>query len=96
MNGKPAPDGYLAAAQRLGEAPSACLVVEDAPAGVAAAKQAGAAVVAVASTWPATELADADVLVDDLTGATRLVRAWAQHPPRDRGERERLLSAVAG
>jgi HAD superfamily hydrolase (TIGR01509 family) len=45
--GKPAPDVYLAAAAGLGLAPSACLALEDAPLGVAAALAAGMPVIAV-------------------------------------------------
>ncbi len=45
--GKPAPDGYILAAQRLGAAPEACLVFEDAPAGVLAGEAAGADVVVI-------------------------------------------------
>lgn len=45
--GKPAPDIFLTAARRLGVEPSACLVVEDSPAGVAAARAAGMRVVCV-------------------------------------------------
>lgn len=44
---KPAPDGYLAAAAALGIEPSACLVVEDSVAGIAAGLAAGAVVVAI-------------------------------------------------
>jgi HAD superfamily hydrolase (TIGR01509 family) len=40
-NGKPAPDIYLAAAQRLGVAPEECLAIEDAPAGIESAHAAG-------------------------------------------------------
>jgi putative hydrolase of the HAD superfamily len=44
---KPAPDLYLLAAERLGAAPEACVVLEDSPNGVAAAVAAGMPVVAV-------------------------------------------------
>jgi HAD superfamily hydrolase (TIGR01509 family) len=40
-NGKPAPDIFLLAATRLGVDPSACVVLEDAPAGLAAGHAAG-------------------------------------------------------
>lgn len=40
-NGKPAPDLFLLAAQRMGVAPEKCLVVEDSPAGILAAQNAG-------------------------------------------------------
>lgn len=45
--GKPAPDGYRLAAQRLGVAPEACLVFEDAPAGIQAGEAACARVLVV-------------------------------------------------
>lgn len=48
-HGKPAPDIFLRAASLLGADPAACLVVEDAPAGVAAGKAAGMQVLAVPS-----------------------------------------------
>jgi len=49
-HGKPAPDCFLLAAQRLGVAPDACLVFEDAAAGIAAAEAAGASVVVITAT----------------------------------------------
>jgi sugar-phosphatase len=58
--GKPAPDGYLQAAAALGAAPAECVVVEDAPAGVAAGKAAGMRVIAVAGTAPPDALREAD------------------------------------
>jgi sugar-phosphatase len=54
--GKPHPDPYLAAATRLGRAPGQCLVVEDAPAGVAAARAAGSPVLGVLGTVPEDRL----------------------------------------
>ncbi|GGL27024.1 HAD-IA family hydrolase [Caulobacter rhizosphaerae] len=45
--GKPAPDGYVLAAQRLGVSADACLVFEDAPAGVLAGEAAGAQVIVI-------------------------------------------------
>ena len=68
--GKPDPQGYLAAARGLGVPPAECVVFEDAPAGVAAAKAAGMYCVAVATTHPQAELAAADQVVPDLTKVT--------------------------
>lgn len=48
--GKPAPDGFLLAAARLGQPIADCLVFEDAPAGIQAAEAAGAAVMVVTAT----------------------------------------------
>lgn len=47
-NGKPDPEGYLAAARKLGVTPGHCLVVEDAEVGVRAARTAGARVAGIA------------------------------------------------
>lgn len=44
-NGKPAPDLFLLAAARLGIAPQDCIVIEDSPAGIMAAKAAGMRVI---------------------------------------------------
>jgi beta-phosphoglucomutase-like phosphatase (HAD superfamily)/fucose permease len=57
--GKPAPDPYLLAAERLGVDPAACLVLEDAPAGIAAARAAGMTVWAVTTTHDEHELGGA-------------------------------------
>lgn len=50
VNGKPAPDCFLLAAERLGVAATDCLVFEDAPAGIAAGEAAGCDVVVVTAT----------------------------------------------
>jgi mannitol-1-/sugar-/sorbitol-6-phosphatase len=69
-HGKPDPEGYLLAARRLGVNPGECVVVEDAPAGVSAGRAAGARVVAVTTSHPASVLDKADVIVDDLTAVS--------------------------
>ncbi|PSR15804.1 phosphatase [filamentous cyanobacterium CCP3] len=66
QRGKPAPDPYLLAAERLGFAPADCLVIEDAPAGVEAAAAASARVIAVATTNRAEDLARADAIAPAL------------------------------
>ena len=67
---KPAPDIFLAAARKVGRAPSACVVVEDALSGVAAAKAAGMRCVAVAHTFPEAQLAAADLVRDRIDRVT--------------------------
>jgi len=66
--GKPAPDGYRLGAERLGYAPSDCVVFEDAPAGIASARAAGARVVGVTTTHPAADLPGADATIADFRG----------------------------
>ncbi len=68
-HGKPAPDPFLLAARRLGVDPADCLVVEDAPKGLQAAKAAGCATLAVVTTTAREEL-DADLVVDDLAAVS--------------------------
>ena len=65
---KPDPEIYVRSAEGLGVGPEECVVVEDAVAGVAAARAAGCPVVAVAGTCSAQELRDAgaDRVVADL------------------------------
>ncbi|WP_033423891.1 HAD family hydrolase [Actinomadura flavalba] len=65
--GKPHPEGFAAAARRLGVPPGAMVAFEDAPAGVAAAKAAGMTCVGVTTTQPPAALVDADRVVVDLT-----------------------------
>lgn len=66
---KPSPDIFLLAAKRLGVDPANCLVVEDAPNGVEAAKAAGAQCLGVTSSFTAAQLnaKGADAIAPDLT-----------------------------
>ena len=64
--GKPDPEVFLTAAAKLGMAPARCVVVEDAPVGIEAAKRAGMAVVALVGTHPHDALTDANLVVDAL------------------------------
>ncbi|HEY7566595.1 MAG TPA: HAD-IA family hydrolase [Gemmatimonadaceae bacterium] len=66
QNGKPAPDGYLQAAHRLGWDAGECVVIEDAPAGIAAGRAAGARVIALETTFAANALGEASVIVGSL------------------------------
>lgn len=59
---KPAPDIFLAAARKLGLEPAVCTVIEDAVNGVQAARAAGMRCVAVAQTFPAERLTEADLI----------------------------------
>ncbi|HEV2716886.1 MAG TPA: HAD-IA family hydrolase, partial [Terriglobales bacterium] len=65
-NGKPNPEPYLKGAELLGVKPAECLVIEDAPAGIRAAHAGGMKVIALASTYPVSELQEADIVVRSL------------------------------
>jgi len=64
--GKPDPEVFLLAAQRLGLVPDQCVVFEDALVGIEAAKAGGMKVVAVTTTNPASALTAADLVVTRL------------------------------
>ncbi len=66
--GKPAPDIFLKAAEKIGMPPRHCLVFEDAPAGIAAAHAAGMKAVALLTSHPREEVAAADFIVPDFEG----------------------------
>jgi beta-phosphoglucomutase len=70
-HGKPDPEVFLVAAKKLGIQPRRCAVVEDAPAGIEAARRAGMAAVALTGTAARQKLAEnADVVVDCLRELT--------------------------
>jgi len=60
--GKPFPDSYLTAARKLNIKPNECIVVENAPYGIKAAKAAKMFCVAVTTSLPAQYLAKADIV----------------------------------
>lgn len=78
VHGKPAPDPYLKAAERLGHPPQDCLVIEDSVKGLQSARSAGCATLAVVTTTPRESLI-ADLVVDDLSRV-----AWVIDPATDR------------
>ena len=66
-HGKPAPDIFLKAAQKLGYQPEYCLVIEDAVAGVQAAHAAGMRCISVAGDRDLPGLRQAELMVKNLT-----------------------------
>jgi sugar-phosphatase len=67
--GKPDPEGYVKAAAKLGMAPDECIVLEDAPPGIEAARNAGMRAVGIAGTYSLDQLADAEAValrLDDI------------------------------
>lgn len=65
-HGKPAPDLFLHAAGSIGTDPARCVVVEDSPLGVEAARAAGMNVIGYAGMTPAERLAGADAVIDKM------------------------------
>jgi beta-phosphoglucomutase len=68
--GKPDPEVFQLAAKRLGVRPSQCAVIEDAPAGIAAARAAGMTAIALTGTAPTVKLGAAHLIVDSLRELT--------------------------
>ena len=66
VDGKPAPEGYFRAAERLDTEASSCVVIEDTPAGIAAGRAAGAITLAVTTTFSAAQLTAAELVVPSL------------------------------
>lgn len=66
-HGKPDPEVFLVAARRLGRDAQRCVVLEDAPQGVEAARRAGMAVLGITSSRPAEDL-PADRVVETFAG----------------------------
>ena len=77
--GKPDPQGYLVAANQLCVDPAMCVVVEDTPPGLEAARRGGMRSVGVSGTYPASALSAADQVVSRL-GELRITRAGCWPP----------------
>jgi sugar-phosphatase len=63
VQGKPHPEPYLKAALLLAVNPEECLVIEDAPAGIQSAHAGGMKAIGITSTFPASELKEADAVI---------------------------------
>ncbi len=90
--GKPHPEPYLRGAELLGATPDQCVVVEDAPAGVAAGKAAGCSVLAVLTThapetlsaadWRVATLADVQTTADPDRRLHLRFQPWVENGPK--------------
>ncbi|NHJ25647.1 MAG: HAD family phosphatase [Candidatus Lokiarchaeota archaeon] len=70
VRGKPEPDVFLITAQKLNVEPKNCIVIEDAPVGVTAAKKANMKVIALRTTHCNADLLNADITAPDLSFIT--------------------------
>lgn len=67
VKGKPDPEPYLAASDRMKITPENCVVIEDSPAGIEAAHKAGMRAIGIAFTHPREELAMAEAIADKIS-----------------------------
>lgn len=68
--GKPDPEPYLKGAQLMKVDPAKCIVIEDAPNGIRAGRAAGIRVIGVGTTYPVSELKEANAVVKTMEGIT--------------------------
>ena len=81
---KPAPDGYLKAAELLKLPPSNCVVLEDSPSGIRSAKAAGMKCIGVAHRQNPEQLQEADHVVPNLVNTQNLLQLLNHHPSKFR------------
>lgn len=72
-HGKPDPEPFLRGAEKLGVPPAMCLVVENAPLGITAAKRAGMRCIAVTTSLSAEHLGEADAIIERTTDVVRFL-----------------------
>lgn len=75
-HGKPAPDIFLTAAKRMEVSPDRCIVIEDAPAGIEAAKRAGMRCIGLTSTHDASSIKGVDAVVETLSDVRLVIDKW--------------------
>jgi beta-phosphoglucomutase family hydrolase len=68
--GKPDPEVFIKAVKRLKLKPSQCVVIEDAPLGILAAKNAGVKVIGITTCWKRMDLISADLVIGSFTAST--------------------------
>jgi len=71
--GKPDPEPYLLALEKLGVSKQGSLVIENAPYGIRSAKRAGLSCIALATSLPASELTGADRVVENISDLRKLL-----------------------
>ncbi|MEM7363203.1 MAG: HAD-IA family hydrolase, partial [Pseudomonadota bacterium] len=74
--GKPAPDIFLIAADRIRQSPGACVAFEDSPNGIQAAQAAGMTVIGIANSAAATHSIQPDEWIADYTEINDLLGDW--------------------
>ena len=79
--GKPAPDVFELAAKRCGARPEDCIVFEDAPLGVEAARRAGMRAVVLTTTLPAEAFEGYDNVIATVRDYEELEALWKTNPP---------------
>ena len=70
---KPAPDPYLEAVKRLGIASASAVAIEDSRWGLSAARTAGLRRIGITTSYPAAELADAEIVIGSITELTSVL-----------------------
>ncbi len=89
--GKPDPEVYLLAAARMKVPAARCLAVEDSPAGLRAARAAGFAVIATATTHSASDLTHADAIVAGIWDLGVLIKSGDEEGEADGAEVQRSI-----